>query len=793
MTALGGQPTSKPVPETGKLRNPYSSLPVLEPIERILILSNREKQLKRAVDHLNTHRLLLVTGMPGIGKSTFARALLGFMPAGSSPPFWYNFERQRSSGNSLNVLLDHISSYLDVCLDADVRQEVLAFRSTEGKNPSVNDVDMLISFLNQEMPIWLVFDNLETVLSRDTYEFLDEGVELLFDSLKTNTHNAKIIITNPFVPILKTGELFMEAGASTLILEGLNDDFAFAFLRAFGLQDRTKEELEPLIHEINGHPFVLNHIARYMQAMGSGVILADLPGGLEVINERFGDFLKGRLSSQEFNALQSLTVLNRDMTVPGLCQIAQVRRDVIMHLREKGLLQANTADRFWLHNIVRNSLKPESADQARRAHWRAMNFYRNRERPLLAESIDDYASVLEWHHHAVGANDPISAYSALYSTGLKDQLMRWNEYELVIRLCEQIISAVYQVEANVSQVEANLSNMERINVYHSMGIACFELRDFVRSIPHLKAALNLLDAQEDKELRIQLLINLSESYNAALNFDSAIDLCRQIEVLLPNTRNETLHAKFFHLRGIIHRDHGESQQAIDDLEEALKLYKKTDDQIHIASILAELGVSYYYQNQLEKAVANYREAIILYEAVNYPRGIMIARSNIGDIMLQSEEYELAVKELQLAFDVGRRGKFGNLELAVGLGLVEAYIALSRLDEANKLLASLKPLLEKTTLTCYLAQELALLAYIQWKYKNYPKALDLFLRAFKLLKGPNCQHEYARANLVFAAFWKEQGESEKARVALILARDIFMEQKNQLGLRTSDRELAGLNS
>jgi tetratricopeptide (TPR) repeat protein len=539
--ALGRKPDirQQPLRDTGKLKNPYSSLPVLEPVERTLILSNREGELEKAVEHLKNHRILLVTGMPGIGKSTFARALLEFIPPGSPPPFWYNFERQRSSGNSLSVLLDQISSYLDVCLDADIRQEVMAFRNTPGGSASVNDVDVLISFLDQDIPIWLVFDNLETVLSRDTYEFLDEGLELLFNSLKVNTHNAKVIITNPFIPILKTGELFLEAGTSALILGGLNDDFTFAFLRAFGLQDRSQEELEPLIREINGHPFVLNHVARYIQAMGSQVILEDLPGGLEEINERFGDFLKGRLSLQEFHALQSLTILNREVTFAGLCQIAQVKPNVIMRLREKGLLQANEAGKFWLHNIVRNSLKPEMPDLTRQAHFRAADFYRNQELSLSPKSVDDYANVLEWHHHAVEATDVVSAYTALYSTGIKDHLLKWNEYDLLVRLCEQTLSAVYQVEANLSQIEGNLSNMERINIYHTLGITYFLLGDFLKSITHLKSALNLLQPEE-KELRIQVLIDLSESYNGVGDFRSAMDLCQEAIILLAGTSNEIL-------------------------------------------------------------------------------------------------------------------------------------------------------------------------------------------------------------------------------------------------------------
>jgi tetratricopeptide (TPR) repeat protein len=787
LAALGGQPLRKPVKDTGKLKNPYSSLPVLEPIERLLILSNREEELKRAVYHLSLHRLLLITGMPGIGKSTFARALLEFLPPGSPPPFWYNFERQRSTGNSLSVLLDHISSYLDVCLDAEVRREVMAFRASPGGNASANDVDVLISFLNQDIPVWLVFDNLETVLSPDTYEFLDEDLELLFESLKSNTHKAKIIVTNPFIPILRKGELFQEAGTSALILEGLNDEFTFAFLRAFGLHDHSKEELEPLIREINGHPFVLNYVARYIQAMRSKVILENLPGGLEEINERFGDFLKERLSSQEFHALQALTVLNREISLPGLCQIAQVRQRVIMRLREQGLLQTDETGRFWLHNIVRSSLKPAESDLLRQAHVQAMNFYRQQEIPLAPQRIDDYAGVLEWHHHAVEANDAVSAYAALFSTGLKEQLVLWNEYEILTRLCEKIISAMYQIEANLVQVQANLTNTERINVYHTMGVACFLLGDFAKSIAQLKTALNLLQTQDDDELRIKVLIDLSESYNKSRDFKTAMDLCQQIEVLLANIKNDVLQAKFLHLRGIINRDQGFANEAIRDFEEALKIYQELNDQVHIANITGDLGIGYYFKNRFEEAVSYYRQAIVSSEANNNLRGAMIGYFNIGDIYLLGANFHAASRELKTAFEIARKKKITWMELDAGLYLSEALIGLEDFDQAEDILYGLKPSLTKQASRCSSGLELSLHARLCWKRNQMEQAKIYYQRAFEIMdNAANCQYECARAYIPYAEFIVKVGNKELAEVALQKGRRIFEEQNNQLGLEMIDK-------
>jgi len=788
-SALGNQPLRKSEKDTGKLKNPYSSLPVLEQIERLLIGSNRKKELEQGIEHLSNHRLLLVTGMPGIGKSTFARALLEHMPEGSPPPFWYNFERQRSSGNSLSALLDHISSYLDVCLDAEVHREVMAFRNPPGGNASVNDVDVLISFLNQERPIWLVFDNMETVLSRDTNEFLDKDLELLFESLKTSTHTAKIIVTNPFVPLLKNGEPYLEDGTLALTLEGLDDDFSVAFLRAYGLQSLPEDKLKPLVREINGHPFILNHMARYIQAVGVSAAVESFQGGLEEVSERFGDTLRQRLSTQEFDALRSVIILNREIPLTGLCQVAQVKPGVIVRLREKGLLQTNDTGKFWLHNIVRNSLKPAESDLLRQAHVRAMNYYRHQEAPSSPQGMDDFANILEWQHHAVEASDVMSAYAALFSTGLKEQLMKWNEYALLIKLCQRTLTAFYQVKADTSRIDVNLSNLEQIHIYHALGIAYFLLGDFTNSVTHLNSALNLFQSQDDEELGIQLMIDLAESYNGLGDHKSAMDLCQQLAILLANSKNETLQAKFLHLRGIVYRDRGQPEEAKRDLQDALKLYEQLGDFTHLGNAQIDLGNVYYYQNQFEEAVAYYRQALDAFESQKDGRGILSSRFNIADILIQQEQYQMTLDEILPAVELARKRKFPTLlELMANLIYVEALIALLRLEEAERELSVLREPIKKRQSPCLSGQELSLVAFKLSKQNHVEQAMNCFVMAFELLGNPGCEFECGRGYLLFAVFLRDQGNLNKAQEAVSKAKTLFTGMNNQLGLQAAAKIL-----
>lgn len=761
-----------------------SSLPVLEPTERPLILANREKELAIGVEYLKDHRLLIVNGMPGIGKSTFARALLEFMPAESPPPFWYDFERQRNSGNTLGVLLDRISSYLENCLGGEVRQEVMAFRNSPEGQASAYEVDVLIDYLNSETPIWLVFDNLETVLSRGSNHFKDEGLEMLFDGLKSNTHNARIIVTNPFVPILHNEQFLLEFGTQPLTLRGLGESDSISYLRVFGLDKFPDDMLVSLARTADGHPFTLNHLAHYIKALGVTSAVGDIQGGLEETTERFKVSLQQRLSPQEFDALQSITILHREISLEGLCQTAQVTPGVVKRLREEGLLQASDTGKFWLPNIVKNSLKPASPEATQLAHLRATNFYRNQKISPTRQGIEDYASILEWHHHAVQAGDSSSSYSALFSTGLKDQLMAWNEFSLLAELCEATLSVV-------SPEHKELSKLELGTTQHTLGILHFLLGRYLQSIALLIKGLDSIATSEHPELRIRLLIDLAESYTSNGDFVPAMEICQHSMNALSSIKSEDLLAKALQVRGIIHREQGNMEQAIGDLENSLKQYERVNDQAGIAYVTGELGIVYYYQNQFAKALANYRRALNLCKARHDMRGAMIGHFNIGDILLQDEQHDLAAKELQLAWEIARKRKLIFVEVQAGIFLIEAKIALSRLDKLEDDLSELNALISDQESPRLSGQALVLQASLHWKRNEFEQAGKCFNGAFALLNNENSKYELARAYLAFAGFLKKQGQLSEARIALENGRKTFGTLNNKLGLQAIEKAFKNL--
>jgi tetratricopeptide (TPR) repeat protein len=167
---------------------------------------------------------------------------------------------------------------------------------------------------------------------------------------------------------------------------------------------------------------------------------------------------------------------------------------------------------------------------------------------------------------------------------------------------------------------------------------------------------------------------------------------------------------------------------------------------------------------------------------------MIAHFNIGDIFLQSEQYEMAQRELQKALELARQKKLVWMEINAGLYLVESWMALSQFDGAEQELSVLKPLIVKHASPCMKGLEFVQIACLHWKRDRLDEAKQQFKCAFDVLESEDCPYECARAYLRYAEFMKESGELESAKETLQKAEKKFNDLNNQLGLQAVDKAL-----
>lgn len=230
------------------------------------VTENRAEELRKALAYIENHRILLFSGVGGVGKSTLARALIDLRPVNVPEPFWFNFNQNQDA--KLGDILEKLASYMNA-------PEIVSFKA-EKREPEKTDVDKLTDKLQRRSEVWLIFDDLSTVIE-DT-KFSDKGIELLFSSLRYNTHNAKIIITSRILPMLENGESLIDVveDEENQHLNGLRTDFAVDYLEKNGLSSIESKTLEKLATGVDGHPLALKILVELVKEFGAKDILDDL-------------------------------------------------------------------------------------------------------------------------------------------------------------------------------------------------------------------------------------------------------------------------------------------------------------------------------------------------------------------------------------------------------------------------------------------------------------------------------------------------------------------------------------
>ncbi|AKB14496.1 MAG: hypothetical protein AAY43_10875 [Methanosarcina sp. 795] len=274
------------------------------------VSENRSEELIKALTYLESHQILLISGVGGVGKSTLARALVDLRPVNVPGPFWFSFYDNQDA--KLGDILEKLAAYMNA-------PEIVSFKA-ERREPGKTDIDKLTGELHRRSEIWLIFDDLSTILADQNYTYKE--IELLFFSLRHNTHNAKVIITSRVLPIFENGESLIDVveDEEKQHLNGLRTDFAVDYLARNGLGEVEPQKLEELATGVDGHPLALKLLLMLVKEFGAKDILADL---IIYQKEKEDTIKKARrlfdkLAGDEKEFLERISVYREPVSMKGL-------------------------------------------------------------------------------------------------------------------------------------------------------------------------------------------------------------------------------------------------------------------------------------------------------------------------------------------------------------------------------------------------------------------------------------------------------------------------------------------
>ncbi|MBW2637871.1 MAG: tetratricopeptide repeat protein, partial [Deltaproteobacteria bacterium] len=668
-----------------KILNSYSpsTLPDYPLRLREFVTENRVYEITQALIYLQAHRILFISGMGGIGKTTLARALVETRPANVPLPFWFDFAKK--PGATLSDVLEQLAGYMNTPLIAQSREE--------GREAGLDDINRLTNELVKRDSPWLIFDNLETALNNRNFH--DPGIDSLFTSLRDSSHKAKIIITSRTLPVLADGGSLIDILEDDKHeLKGLKANFAVDYLVKNGLDEVEQSQLKELASSVDGHPLALKLLIGLVKKFGVKDTLDDLSTFKrhKESNIKIARRLFDKLAGDEKELLEHISVFRQPESKTAIERMftATTSKDAFENLMDKSLLETDHEGSYWLHPLVQEFAYDDLENKIE-VHEIAMQYYLSLPPPEERTNKEDIQPLIEAHYHACRAEDYNKALNIIIANNIHEDLDRWGNSRTLIDLYLDLLpkdhfndtslldnpqshSAVLgnlgnaygdigQVEKAIEYYEQALVISKEIgdrqgegNHLGNLGNAYINLGQVEKAIEYYEQALVISKEIGDRQGEGIWLGNLGNAYRNLGQVEKAIEYHEQALVISKEIGDRRGEGKHLGNLGNAYGDIGQVEKAIESYEQALVISKEIGDRRGEGKRLGNLGNTYRNLGQVEKAIEHHEQALVISKEIGDRRGEGIWLGNLGNTYSDLGQVQKAIEYYEQALVIGKEIK-----------------------------------------------------------------------------------------------------------------------------------------
>lgn len=258
---------------------------------------------------------------------------------------------------------------------------------------------------------------------------------------------------------------------------------------------------------------------------------------------------------------------------------------------------------------------------------------------------------------------------------------------------------------------------------------------------------NILDLlQWIEKVPIELIENspllcLIYSWGLVLSFDldssakwveKASRLLAEDKVQVKTDLSQQLRGGILAVQSILAAAHGEGERAIELSKQALELLPEENSFAHCFALLDQ-GVTYSLNGELSRAASLLEETISVSRSTGNWMVMMIARSNLGDLLISRGELNqaLTLYRQSLAFAAPANGANSGFEGLFYIEIGEVYLLRNQLTEAEEALHSGLKLSSSWLPRLYELDATLQLARLQHSRGNYADSVATLQRAHAL--------------------------------------------------------------
>ena len=303
----------------------------------------------------------------------------------------------------------------------------------------------------------------------------------------------------------------------------------------------------------------------------------------------------------------------------------------------------------------------------------------------------------------------------------------------------------------------------------SIGNIFWHYSDYEKALEHYNRALRYFEETGDKVAIASIINNRANIFLQWGKLDQALaDYIESLKIKEEMKAPQTNIALTLENTGIIYRELGEYNKALEYHEKALDTYKMIGSKMGIARSLNNIGLVYNELEDYPRALDYYQQSLQIKEEIGHKPGIAITLDNIGAIYLVSKDFHKALeyqhKSLALREKMGDKSGIASCLYKIGSIYKEMELYPQALENLNKSLE----MAEKSQLKDLLKSNFFCMSEIYYilgdsdksllYYKKYTEAKDEIFNQTAINRIRDIQLKYEKEKL--------QQSNQKSRMKIL---------------------------
>jgi len=636
---------------------------------RVDVFFGRDRELKLLEDAVSNREtsVILIWGLPGIGKSTVASKLFNGL-SGKHSLFWYTFHEWDSEVSFLTLLAEFLAA---------IRRNGTSSAMARGAG---------IAELYQPLADDLAGSDVVVIL--DDVQKPQKPPTMLLSILSEaarSSASAKLLLVSRAIP-----DFFSRAapGNMSLELSGLDRESAWHLASSLHAKDTLK-----VVEESRGHPLLLSLMSR----SGVGASRGDVTSFIE--REVYSS-----LSRDERVALELLCVFRHPVSLDSL---PGVENSVVAGLKQKALI-LEEEEGVWIHDLLREYFQSHmSPDSKQTAHLSAAAYCgRKTGIEWALESLYHSVEGGDWNGAKTVALSDASELGrefpeqtlSLISEIPRNALADADRAEILFmrgQLNEALGSreqAFSDFEESLALLRSDRDSDRRAVVLEAVGRLQSEIERWSESLGVHKKALLLHEKSGDKAGQTREWMSIGGVLRRKGDFRGARDAYSKAMALASMREDRSAQAACLNNMGLLEWDEGNLKEAEARLKESVNLSHTVNDHRGEAEGLENLAFLHGSQMRQTKMTDLLLEAYEAYRRAGELSESKRVRAACADALgdqgrypeaIQLCESSLRTPELRKRRGLFQRGPVYDYgDVALSSSLVDLYRRSGELKKAS---------------------------------------------------------------------------------------------------------------